>query len=930
MCCCVCNKDYLTICSKESLCQPPPPQKKSIRKSKPDNFKKIAGSESDVQHITYHQVFNNSFQPTIVFTISNGKIILANKAACHFLGYSKKELLAKNKSAIFNTNAQNFKEMQKQRLDEGKVLARVSVLKKNGKWIPCEITSVVFTDELGIRQAITTIKDRRPGIQKQKYIDEYKEKIVDKNVALAKSKQKGIDVKNKKTVADNISLAKSKQKEIDINKEKIVSNNIALAKSKQKGIDIKNKKTVADNIALIKLKQKEIDIKKEKIVSDNIALARSKQRAIDKATNRRVAKDILIAKEESDVRLEENNEWIKYIAKASYDLMWDWNVATGAIYVGDSIEEIFGYKVQNNQVHFTDFLNCISPVEKKAVEKKLSSALASHAKRWNDSFLIMRSDGSSASTFSRASIVRDKTGKALRLIGATQDVSRQYELEKQLMEKNIIHENDNERLNLIGHLSFDIMWEWDLSKDQVFMGDGFEELLGYTQKAPKVKRHNWNNSLHPDDRLSTEKGLLDTLASPAIKWVHSYRLRRADGSFAKVIDRANIIRDPKGNALRMIGAMHDITRRKSLENKLRRQLSINEKLLAQFNKSFKLIFNSSSDVLFDADLLLNKVIISNGYEKQFGYKLNKYMAPADNWLSHVHPEDREALIRDYTDTLASDKIEWKYNYRFLRNDNSVATVVNNAIILRNTKGQAYRMIGSIQDLSTQKVLEERLEEEINTKEKQIAEAMEDAKGAERSEIGRELHDNVNQLLGASKLYLELAKRGNGDTKMHLSRSGEYTLSAIEAIRKLTRGLTSDTIRILGLRQAVEKAVSDTMEASPVKIFLNMKHFAELNMSNKFKLNVFRIVQEQLNNILKHAKASEVRIVLVQDKKSIGLTITDNGIGFQPAQKSNGIGIANIKNRAAAYNGKADFVSEPGLGCALNISFSAADPLLNEE
>ncbi len=925
---------------------------KGIRESTPGNSKKIAGGESNVQHITYHQVFNNSFQPTIVFTISNGKIILANKAACHFLGYSKKELLTKNKSAIFNTNAKNFKEMQKQRLDEGKVLTRVNVLKKNGKWVPCEITSVVFTNELGIRQAITTIRDRRPGILQQKDIDENKEKIVDKNIAiakskqktidvknkktvadniaLAKSKQKGIDIRNKKTVADNIALAKAKQKGIDINKEKIVSDNIALAKSKQKGIDIKNKKTVADNIALAKSNQKEIDINKEKIVSENIALAGSKQRAIDTEANRRVAKDILIAKEESDVRLEENNEWIKYIAKASYDLMWDWDVATGAIYVGDSIEEIFGYKAQNNQVRFADFLNCIAPVEKIAVEKKLSGTLASHTKSWNDSFLIMRSDGSSASTFSRASIVRDRAGKALRLIGATQDVSRQYELEKQLLEKNIIHENDSERLNLIGHLSFDIMWEWDLSKDEVYMGEGFEELLGYTQKGPQVKRHNWNNSLHPDDRASTEKGLLDTLASPAIKWEHSYRLLRADGSVAKVIDRANIIRDAKGNALRMIGAMHDITRRKLLEGKLRRQLSINEKLLAQFNKSFKLIFNSSSDVLFDADLLCNKVIISNGYEKQFGYKLNKYMAPADNWLSHVHPADKEALIRDYTDTLASDKIEWKYNYRFLRHDDSVATVVNSAIILRNTKGKAYRMIGSIQDLSTQKVLEERLEEEIKTKEKQIAEAMEDAQGAARSEIGKELHDNVNQLLGASKLYLEMAKRGSGDTKMHLSRSSEYTLSAIEAIRKLTRGLTSDTIRILGLRQAIEKIANDIMETSPVKIFLDMKHFAELNMSNKFKINVFRIVQEQLNNILKHAEASEVRIVLVQNKKSIVLTMTDNGIGFQTAQKSKGIGIANIKNRVAAYNGKADFVSEAGLGCALNISFSAAEPLLNTE
>ena len=74
------------------------------------------------------------------------------------------------------------------------------------------------------------------------------------------------------------------------------------------------------------------------------------------------------------------------------------------------------------------------------------------------------------------------------------------------------------------------------------------------------------------------------------------------------------------------------------------------------------------------------------------------------------------------------------------------------------------MIGSMQDISKQKVLEERLEQEIKLKEKQIAEATEEAKETERSDIGKELHDNVNQLLGASRLYLDMAKQGGETAK----------------------------------------------------------------------------------------------------------------------------------------------------------------------
>jgi signal transduction histidine kinase len=136
----------------------------------------------------------------------------------------------------------------------------------------------------------------------------------------------------------------------------------------------------------------------------------------------------------------------------------------------------------------------------------------------------------------------------------------------------------------------------------------------------------------------------------------------------------------------------------------------------------------------------------------------------------------------------------------------VANILSNRIILRNADGKAYRVIGSMHDISKQKVLEERLEQEIKLKEKKIAEATEDAKEAERSDIGKELHDNVNQLLGVSRMYLEMAKQGGDNSKMYLSRSSEFTHTAIEEIRKLTKRLTTDTIKNLGLCEAIESVV----------------------------------------------------------------------------------------------------------------------------
>jgi PAS domain S-box-containing protein len=212
------------------------------------------------------------------------------------------------------------------------------------------------------------------------------------------------------------------------------------------------------------------------------------------------------------------------------------------------------------------------------------------------------------------------------------------------------------------------------------------------------------------------------------------------------------------------------------------------------------------------------------------------------------------------------------------------------------------------------------------REKQISDAREDARNLERSDIGKELHDNVNQLLGASRLYLEMGKRGGIDSEMFFGRSSQYTLSAIEEIRKLTKGLITDIIKNLGLRVAIENIAHDTMEVSPLEIHCDLGSFIENSVNDKFKLNAFRIVQEQLNNILKHAKATKVKLNLSQQKKSLSLTITDNGVGFDTSKNRIGIGIENIKSRAKAYNAAARFVSHPGNGCVLGITFPMTDAI----
>jgi PAS domain S-box-containing protein len=212
---------------------------------------------------------------------------------------------------------------------------------------------------------------------------------------------------------------------------------------------------------------------------------------------------------------------------------------------------------------------------------------------------------------------------------------------------------------------------------------------------------------------------------------------------------------------------------------------------------------------------------------------------------------------------------------------------------------------------------------------QIANAISEAKQLERSDLGKELHDNVNQLLAASRIFMDLAQRNSKNRKDNINRSSEYTLTAIEEIRKIAKGLVNNAVKNVGLCVAVKKLVHDLVQVYPVKIVCKMDETLHVRMSEKFNLDVFRIVQEQLNNIIKHAKASRVRIDLTQNEAEIVLTVADNGIGFDVTKDADGIGIINIKSRAEFYNGSATFASKPGKGCVLTARFPVEYAIQNE-
>ena len=227
-------------------------------------------------------------------------------------------------------------------------------------------------------------------------------------------------------------------------------------------------------------------------------------------------------------------------------------------------------------------------------------------------------------------------------------------------------------------------------------------------------------------------------------------------------------------------------------------------------------------------------------------------------------------------------------------------------------------LAMVSDVTEKKILQQQLLEEQIEKQKEITKAVIDAQERERADIGEELHDNVNQLLAASKLYLNHGL-SQPDQTSFIIKGQEYIVTAMEEIRKLSHILVGPKQdKTIGLIDSVEELINNLSILDDMKIEFCHDTYHEEKTDVGLKLVIYRIIQEQLNNILKHAAASEIEIELREDADTLTVNINDNGKGFNSSAKSNGIGLKNIRNRAAVYDGTVKIISSPGNGCKMKI------------
>ncbi|WP_051822168.1 PAS domain-containing hybrid sensor histidine kinase/response regulator [Desulfonatronum thiodismutans] len=359
--------------------------------------------------------------------------------------------------------------------------------------------------------------------------------------------------------------------------------------------------------------------------------------------------------------------------------------------------------------------------------------------------------------------VLDERGNVEAAVVVNRDVTFRYLAEKELQSQRLRLENIINGTNVA-------TWEWNLQTGEHIIDARWAEIVGYTlEELTPVSIQTWENLVHPDD-LKNAGELLERHFTGEVRYFdYEYRMRHKDGSWVWVEDRGQIMtRTPEGKPLMIYGTLSDITQRKTMESALK-----------ESEERFRLSMEAVSDGVWDWDVRTNHAYYSPGFFGMLGYEAHEIPADVTQWTDLLHPEDKKKALEITQDCIENQAESLTLEFRLKAKDGSWRWILGRGSVLsRDALGRATRLIGTNQDITKLKQVEQAL---VLAKER--AEAANRAKSEFLANMSHEIRTPINGIMGMLQL---LSNTALSDKQQH------YIQLAASSAERLTR-LLSDIL-----------------------------------------------------------------------------------------------------------------------------------------
>ncbi len=430
--------------------------------------------------------------------------------------------------------------------------------------------------------------------------------------------------------------------------------------------------------------------------------------------------------------------------------------------------------------------------------------------------------------------------------------------------------------------------------------DGHYRVFGCDPSDDKSCIDIYHSRIHPEDREFVGRIVGKAIADKQ-HFECEYRIVLDSGVIRHIRGSGSPVTSSSSHVIEYIGISVDISQQRQAECLLRK---------SEYN--YRTLAENSPDGVVRYDENFNRIYVNPAQLHHYGATLNEVLNKSveTNWRADMPVEEYKKAIRNVLDTGKPTELYGTW----ARNDGSTMYWAVSMVVEDNVNGESRTVLAIVRDITTLKEAEQRLRE-TQVVLRQLADRYETVREEERKRLARELHDDLAQRLSALRMRMGVLKMQFNGTSHVLSKEAEIMIDMIDGAIKVARNAIVSlrpTVLDIGIVTALEWLANDFSKNANLKF--NLRANKEIRLNDRDTTAIFRIAQESLRNIVRHAMASCVDISLYKQEEQYVLVVQDDGIGFDPEKiRKDSFGLIGIHERAHILGGTMSIETASGNG-----------------
>ena len=584
-------------------------------------------------------------------------------------------------------------------------------------------------------------------------------------------------------------------------------------------------------------------------------------------------------RKQAEQELSKANERLRLALEAGSAGGWDYDLKTGKqVWFGTAHAQL-GMTPHETSGSREEFWDRVHEDDRQRVEHALRVAKEKHEEYAEDVRVVWR-EGTTHWLRSRGRFQYDAKGEAERSLGISLDITQHKQAEEALLRHAAIVESSEDAISSVTRDGIIVTWN-----------AGAQRMFGYTESEAVGKSA--CITVPPELRDQQKKNLEMLWAGGRIEQFETVRVSKT-GEPINVSLSISPVKDSTGKIVACACIARDITKRKRAEQKL-----------VNSEQRYRLLFERNVAGVALANLDGRLLDCNDGWVRILGYESKDELRGRHASEFYFNPAERKPLV----DELFEKQVLFSRELQLRRKDGTPVWVMFNAAAFHSDRDTPLVQATMI-DISSWK----RAEETLAGMTRKLIESQEQ----ERSRIGRELHDDINQRLAMLAIELEQVEENPSEVGIRLPELRKQLIDISNDIQALSHDLHSPKIEYLGVVAGMKSWCKEFGERQGMQI--DFRQDVRSTLRQEIGLCLFRVLQEALHNAFKHSGVKQIEVQLQEESGEIHLMVRDAGRGFDldRARQGRGLGLISMRERIRLVNGTIDIQSKPMAGTTIHV------------